>query len=168
MIDYNDELFKEDNKKTVQLHTVSRKIGKPRKINSPKEMLELAYEYFEWCDNNPLITYEWNGKEPVKCIVEKMRPYTFQGLEIYVNCDLEAYRNGENNRTGPSYSEVFSRIDKIIRTQKFEGAAAGLLDRVIISRDIGLADKTDFGVQVSAQIDENLIKTIVGRMNSVE
>ncbi|MDC9826565.1 terminase small subunit, partial [Devosia sp. ZB163] len=35
------------------------------------------------------------------------------------------------------------RVDEIIRAQKFEGAAAGLLNPNIIARDLGLADKQE-------------------------
>jgi hypothetical protein len=34
-------------------------------------------------------------------------------------------------------------VEEIIRTQKFEGASADLLNPNIIARDLGLADKQD-------------------------
>ncbi|WP_290688531.1 terminase small subunit [Haematobacter sp. UBA3484] len=40
-------------------------------------------------------------------------------------------------------SEVITRVEQIIRTQKFEGAAADLLNPNIIARELGLADKTE-------------------------
>ena len=38
---------------------------------------------------------------------------------------------------------VIDDIEKIIYRQKFEGAAAGLLNANIIARDLGLRDKQD-------------------------
>ena len=39
--------------------------------------------------------------------------------------------------------EICTSIAKVIRQQKFEGAAAGLLNHAIIARDLGMADKHD-------------------------
>ena len=42
---------------------------------------------------------------------------------------------------GEQYAEVSNAIADHIRTQKFEGASADLLNAGIISKDLGLVDK---------------------------
>jgi len=42
------------------------------------------------------------------------------------------------------FSTVIADIEAVIKSQKFQGAAAGLLNANIIARDLGLADKSDF------------------------
>lgn len=112
--------------------------GRPRIFQSPDELWEKAMEYFDWCDNNPLLSYEWNGKDPVKCELEKMRAYTWTGLYTFLNITtLDWYKEREE------FLPIIKRIQNILYTQKFEGAAAGLLNPNIIARDLGLADKSN-------------------------
>lgn len=134
--------------------------GRPKTFETPADLWERSCEYFEWCDNNPLMSYEWNGKDPQKCELEKMRPYTWTGLEVYLNADLTRYRANEHEE----FVEIVTRIGKIIYTQKFEGAACGLLNPNIIARDLGLTDKQEQAVSVSAG-DPETLKAIAARMN---
>ena len=70
---------------------------------------------------------------------------TIEGLCIFLDIDKStwiAYRNRERFR------DVVARVDAIIRTQKFEGAAARLLNGKIITRDLGLADKHELATRV--------------------
>lgn len=120
-----------------QFWKLGEQTGRPRLFNSPDELWEAATSYFQWCDDHPLQTYEWNGKDPVKCDLEKMRAYTWSGLEYYLGIDsLREYKT-----TYKEFSHIITRIEKVIYTQKFEGAAAGLLNPNIIARDLGLVDK---------------------------
>lgn len=122
-----------------QFWKLGEQSGRPRKFNSPDELWGKACEYFQWCDENPLLSYEWNGKDPVKCELEKMRAYTWAGLEYYLGIDsLREYKT-----TYEEFSHIITRIEKVIFTQKFEGAAAGLLNSNIIARDLGLTDKQE-------------------------
>lgn len=116
-------------------------IGRKKAFESPDALWEAACEYFEWCDANPLETIEFNGKDAIECIVPKMRAYTWSGLEYYI--DIHSLRDYKANPKYKEFSQVITRIDKIIYTQKFEGAAAGLLNANIIARDLGLRDKSD-------------------------
>lgn len=109
---------------------------------SPDELWEAASEYFEWVEKNPL----WEDKvtsfqgvnthEPVA----KMRAMTIMGLCIFLDISDETWAN---YRERDGFVGVTTRIDRIIRTQKFEGASADLLNPNIIARDLGLADKQE-------------------------
>jgi hypothetical protein len=68
-----------------------------------------------------------------------MRAFTWDGLELYLG--VESLR--EYKTTYKDFSQVITYIGKIISTQKFEGAAAGLLNPNIIARDLGLRDNSD-------------------------
>lgn len=134
-----------------QFWKLAEQTGRPRMFSSPDELWDKAIEYFEWCDNNPLKSYEWNGKDPVKCELEKMRAYTWSGLEYYLGINsLREYKT-----TYEDFSHVVSRIEKVLYTQKFEGAAAGLLNPNIIARDLGLAEKRE--VEGNLQMPEIII-----------
>jgi hypothetical protein len=100
-------------------------------------------EFFQWCDDHPLLEEDvavYQG-DVTRFDKKKVRPYTLRGLAIYLNISvarLERYRAGITE-----FSTAMELIDQIIHTQKFENAAAGILNASIISRDLGLADKQE-------------------------
>ncbi len=109
---------------------------------SPDDLWSAACEYFQWVEDNPL----WEDKvtsfqgvnthEPVA----KMRAMTQAGLCLFLDIDRttwEAYSKKED------FSSVTSRVEETIRSQKFAGAAADLLNANIIARDLGLTDKQE-------------------------
>ncbi len=76
--------------------------------------------------------------------VEKMRAMTFGGLCIFLDIDDDTWTNYKKRK---DFFGVVTRVERIIRTQKFEGAAAELLNANIIARDLGLADKSEHSRQ---------------------
>lgn len=116
------------------------KHGRDKIFETPEHLWEAACEYFEWCDENPLIEIDYKGKDNEMVNYPKMRAYTWQALELFL--DIDSLREYKTNPNYKDFSQVITRIDKIIYSQKFEGAAAGFLNPNIIARDLGLADKT--------------------------
>jgi hypothetical protein len=103
---------------------------------------EACVEYFEWVEANPLYedsvqSYQGNVKhEPLA----KMRAMTVTGLCTFLDISLQAWTE---YRTRDGFGDVTTRVDQIIRDQKFSGAAAGLLNANIIARDLGLTEKSE-------------------------
>lgn len=116
--------------------------GRDPIFESPEKLWEAAQEYFEWVDKHPLKAAElvkFQGNAKVKK-VPKMRAMTLDGLQLFLDISHETWRQySERN----DFIAVTTRIDKIIRTQKFEGAASELLNANIIARDLGLVDKQE-------------------------
>jgi len=113
-------------------------------FESPQDLWDKASDYFKWCDDNPLQEMKvFNGKEGiVSTNVPKMRAYTLKHLCLHIGVN-EKYFNQFNEEGNPEYSNIITRIRDIIYTQKFQGAAADLLNPNIIARELGLADKQD-------------------------
>ena len=126
------------------------KHGRDKLFTTPQLLWEAACEYFEWIEVNPL--YETKGfayqGEVKKEEFPKMRAMTMEQLCFYLNCNEAYFRQfkaalpeGEKD-----FSTVISDIETVIRTQKFQGASADLLNANIISRDLGLKDKQDLDI----------------------
>lgn len=117
---------------------------------SPDDLWNAACEYFEWVDANPLYedkvtSYQGvNSHEPLM----KMRAMTLGAMCLFIDINHSTWCEYCKK---DGFSEVTARIDAIIRAQKFEGAAAELLNANIIARDLGLADKQE----TTAEIDVN-------------
>jgi hypothetical protein len=109
---------------------------------TPDDLWEACTEYFEWVEANPLIEEKvFNGKDGiVRADVAKMRAMTLGGLCIFLDIQRSTWAEYCKNE---DFSAVTSRVDAIIRDQKFAGAAADLLNANIIARDLGLADKSE-------------------------
>lgn len=111
---------------------------------APSELLEEACRYFQWMDTHPLkeqVLFHYKG-QVIPSTANKMRPYTLKGLATFLGVTEGTFRLWKNG-SNEELAEVMEFIDQIIFTQKFEGAAANLLNGNIISRDLGLAEKRE-------------------------
>lgn len=142
------------------------KHGRDKLFASPDLLWKASTEYFNWVDKNPLIEIvlekkKVNGKgdDLIKVPMPKMRPYTLQGLCLYLDCSTEYFKNFEqNNKDSKDFMPTITRIREIIYTQKFEGAAAGFLNANLIARDLGLADKKELSADMQVKTEINYDK----------
>lgn len=130
---------------------------------APDDLWTAASEYFEWVEANPL----WEAKpfafQGVVTIenLAKMRAMTISGLCIFLDIGRNSW---DEYRARQDFSGVVRNIEEIIRTQKFEGASADLLNANIIARDLGLADKSELTgkdggpIQVVGKIERTIIR----------
>jgi hypothetical protein len=102
-----------------------------------------AVGYFEWCLSHPLReaeNYMFRG-EIIRTHKDKVRAFTKQGLATYLGITLGKL---DRMRTrGDSWNDACDMLDQIMYTQKFENAAAGLMNATIIARDLGLSEKQE-------------------------
>lgn len=109
----------------------------------PAALREACEEYFEWNENNPLYEEKIGFSEgcAVRAHMAKVRAMTIKGLTLYLDIAEKTYY--EWKKTRDDLADVLEWAEKIIWSQKFGAAAAGLLNANIISRELGLADKTE-------------------------
>jgi len=117
------------------------KHGRDKIFSSPEILLEESLKYFQWCIDNPFIEVDFRGKDAKEVYIPKMRPFTWDGLELFLG--VESLREYKKNPDYKEFSQVIARIGKIIYEQKFSGAAAGFLNPNIIARDLGLKEQSD-------------------------
>jgi hypothetical protein len=133
-----------------QFWKLRSKHGRDKIFESPTHLWEAACEYFEWCEENPLIEIDFRGKDLEQVEIPKMRAFTWQGLELFI--DIHRLRDYKSNEKYKDFSPVIEQIDKIMYNQKFSGAAAGFLNPNIIARDLGLTDKTSSTVEHTGDV----------------
>lgn len=107
------------------------------------KLREACEDYFQWCEDNPL--FEEKAFAYEGCITThdspRVRAFTIGGLCLFIDIDGETWRTWRHTRQ--DLSAVISWAEETIKQQKFAAAAAGLLNANIISRDLGLADKSE-------------------------
>lgn len=122
--------------------------GRDPIYEDPETLWEDCKEYFEWARSNPLKEEKvfHNSGEVTRTEISKMRAMTLKGLCLYLGISQDTWRN---YREKEDFFEVTTRAEAIIYSQKFEGAAADLLNSNIIARDLGLKDKQDIDLKSS-------------------
>lgn len=123
-------------------------VGRQQRRNTlfttPDEFLNAAAQYFQWCEDTPILEEQinvWQGSV-IRSNVKKTRAFTKTGLANYLG--IPASRLVQYKERDEEWTEVVEIIEQVIYTQKFEHAAAGLLNSTMITRDLGLAEKQDF------------------------
>ena len=114
------------------------KHGRDKQYKTPEDFADKANEYFSWCINNPLKEEVVHGKDSKIIKLNKMRPFTIEGLCNFMDISTQCFLNYKKRN---DFVDICTRISQIIYNQKFEGAAAGFLNHSIIARDLGLVDK---------------------------
>lgn len=113
--------------------------GRDPIFENPEQLWEACLEYFQWVEANPL----WEDKPfnyqgvVVTNTIAKMRAMTIGGLCIFLDICESTW---SNYRSREDFLGVITRAERIMRDQKFSGAAADLLNPNIIARDLGLKD----------------------------
>lgn len=122
--------------------------GRDKIFATPEIMLNACYEYFQWCENNPLYEVDFRGSKIQEVKLPKMRAFTLQGLTCFLDVNtvyFNQFEEGLKDSTkdlDKDFSKVITHIREIIYNQKFIGAASGFLNPNIIARDLGLTDKS--------------------------
>lgn len=113
--------------------------GRKPLFDSPETLWSVCCEYFDWVDNNPLWEAKLTSYQGVNKVekLPKMRAMTIEGLCLFLDIDQQTWAN---YRAKDDFLGVVTRAESVIRSQKFAGAAAELLNPNIIARDLGLKD----------------------------
>lgn len=99
-------------------------------------------KYMEWLEENPLYeekVFAYQGQITTHNS-PKMRAATIMGFCLFAGICEKTFANYRDNK---DFIQVITRIETVIKVQKFEGAAAELLNPNIIARDLALGENID-------------------------
>lgn len=121
--------------------TFREKHGRNHKYN-PEALGEECVLYCDWIEENPLLEEKGFAYQGIvtKEHFTKMRAMTIKGFCLFADISDTTW---ENYCKEEDFIAVTTWIKNVIYSQKFEGAAADLLNANIIARDLGLKDQTD-------------------------
>lgn len=127
---------------------IRTKHGVGRLFTDPEALREACQECFDWYENNPLLEDKvgFSNGVAIHTEVKHIRALTVKGLTLFLGITEKTYFDWKKNRH--DLAEVLEWAEKTIWMQKFGGAAAGLLNANIISRELGLIDKQDVNISI--------------------
>ena len=112
-------------------------------FQTPEAFLAAAAGYFNWCVDHPILedqVFQYKGSI-VRTSRKKVRVFTKKGLAAHLNVPasrLESYLQRDDE-----WKRAAEMVEQIIHNQKFENAAANMLNAGFIARDLGMADKQE-------------------------
>lgn len=114
-------------------------------ITTPEDLIAKCEGYFQWLDENQLqearlVSFE--GESRISN-VPKMRSPTLAGLCLYLGITRDNWGRWRRGQDRADLLPVVEVVEQAMYEAKFTGAAAGLLNPLIISRDLGLADRSE-------------------------
>jgi len=119
------------------------KHGRDKIFSTPEILWETALEYFQLCEDSPILKHDFKGGMAREVYIEIPRPYTWQGLSSYCDCTSVTLLNYGKLEPYKDFFSTLARIDDCIRDQKLTGATTGLYNAAIVTRDLGLKDGVD-------------------------
>lgn len=139
------------------------KHGRDKIFASADLLWEACEEYFQWVEDNPLMEsklFSYQG-EVYEGTAPKMRAMTVDGLCLFLDISRDTWYQWAKEK---DFSDIVARAESVMRSQKFSGAAADLLNANIIARDLGLADKsnvdhTTAGQPITTPLDASKLST---------
>lgn len=129
-------------------------------IETPEKMWKLFEDYVKHESNNPMYRIDYVGKDGNKELTPLMTPITFEGFECYladlgIINDLGHYSQNLDGRY-TDYVPIITRIRNNCFVQNFKGASVKLFDANLISRKLGLIEKSQSEVKIEHPIFKGL------------
>ncbi len=125
--------------------------GREKLMASPQMLKDSFVAYFEETDKRYWYKQDFvaSGKEVNR---KTSPPYTIAGFCIFVGASRHwwnEFRKSCEKKDELGFLEVIRWGQEIIELQQFEGAAIGAFNANIISRSLGLVDKTESEVKTT-------------------
>lgn len=120
-------------------------------FETPEHLLEGAIEYFQHVDANPEYVIEARSEDGmiVNHPVPKRRPYTPEGLAIWLGSNVAYFRTfksqQQDNPKAAGFLEAIAWIENVIYNQQYTGAAVGTLNASIVARRLGISETLNIG-----------------------
>lgn len=116
-------------------------------FSTGSELWAKVYEFFEWCENNPLednklVTFEGDANIAA---VPKMRVPTIHALAVYIGVTrrtIYKWADPKDDLYRPELAPIINAVTDIIYDTKYTAGAAGLVSAAMMIRDLNLADAT--------------------------
>lgn len=120
------------------------KHGRDKIISSPELLEECLIEYLDSLEHTPFFeekSHQFQGMI-VRDAVARRRPPTLAGFCVFIGICTNTFDNLKKTKD-PDFLRVIQLVEDIFFDEKFAGAASGVYNANIISRDLGLKDRSD-------------------------
>jgi hypothetical protein len=132
--------------------------GKPKQWSTLEELQKDIDAYFQWCEDNPIKLLHKSqldkSNKPIE--YDTKRPYTIEGLAIFLDCDRDTLLNYEKKEGYEEYFGIIKKAKLKIQQDKVERGIVGTGVASVIIFDL----KNNHGYKDKTEVDQNQKQTI--------
>lgn len=116
-----------------------------RSFQWPHELLEELVNYFNWIQDNPLNEAKLTSFQGTNALenLPKMRAVTQQSMYLYCGISRSKWGDYRLGNDIEGFKEVVEWAEDMMHSINFEGGASGLLNAMLVARQLGLAERTE-------------------------
>ncbi len=132
---------------------VGNKLDKQNKL-SPDQVMTLIVKYFEWAESNAIKAGETASFQGVvyQHTVRKPRIFTWEALKLF--CGFSGGALAKWKLT-PGYDVVVEFAESVIKEQKYQLAANGMINSTMIAKELGIDKGDTFNISANAETEVN-------------
>lgn len=151
-----------------QFWKLRKRSGVPHRYETPEDLWQVACDYFDMLAENPIVVHKavQHQGEQVDLTETRPRAPTVWGLCAFMGISEKTwYRNYEGSKV---HTEMAAKIRDVMKSDKIEGAAAGVYNPAIIAKEMGLVEKTETTHNIPQMSDDELdakIKSLQDEIN---
>lgn len=129
---------------------------------TPETVFNLAVKYFSWAESQAIKAIETASYQGVvtENLVHKPRIFTLNGFCLYCGVTASSIQSW---RASPGFSEVMAFVDSVIHEQKYQLAAANIINAGFVGKEIGIDKPAE--VNVSSVVNDK--QTVEDAVRSV-
>ncbi|MDU1889519.1 MAG: terminase small subunit [Dysgonomonas sp.] len=138
-------------------HVSPRKGGKECIYTDAEKLLSKAFEYFAWCEDNPLYKKELmkSGDRKGELIdIPVVRPYTLSGMCVYCGISEKTFLNYEKDE---EFGDAATHLLDIIKQNQLEGAICGAYNSSFVIRLLNLENRHDLPESEEQSLTINVV-----------
>jgi hypothetical protein len=149
-----DDIIGEEIKSNMKL--VSR-WGIIAKYDNPQDLYIAGLEYFKWATETPIEKKELikgGAMAGMQGSIDVPRPWSVTAMRRFIGLGVKSYNQYKSGDGYEAFHPVIEFFEDCIHTQKFENAVVGIYNANLVSRDLGLTDKSESKqeINIKAQI----------------
>jgi hypothetical protein len=151
---YTETTLPASTKKGTELwQMVARRVGRPYRFETGQAFFTAACEYFQWCYDNPIVEIDYKGKDATPVEMIKPRPFAIRDMCLFLGINedylsqlkktLDKRIEEKDEEEAKEFSRLLAYVYEICYSQKSNLAIVGIYKDGIVSRILGLAERTE-------------------------
>lgn len=133
---------------------------------TPEQVMNLIVQYFEWAELNAIKAGEtatFQGRV-YQDTIHKPRIFTWEALKLFCGFSGTALAKW---KLKPGYDVVIEFAESVIKEQKYQLAANGMINSTMIAKELGIDKGDTFNISANAETEVNTEEAMKNAVASV-
>ncbi|QLF85352.1 hypothetical protein STSR3_68 [Salmonella virus STSR3] len=120
---------------------------------TPEQLMQLVVNYFEWAETNAIKAGAESSFQGARIKIRSQGRESLRGMGLL----FSGVSTGiiQRWKRQPGYMEVLDFADQVIREQKYQYAANGMINTNMIAKELGIDKGDTFNISANAEAEAN-------------